>query len=141
MGDTGSMLLGFNVAAFAILGMTKSVTVIALLLPVLILGVPILDTTWAILRRASRGRRIFEADKKHLHHRLLHTGLSHRGTVLSIYGLSVFLGLCAILIQTLSTWWSVAMLILIAGALIGFVIRLGLATDEIDRGREEPHES
>lgn len=132
MGDTGSMLLGFNLAALAILGMTKSVTVISLLLPVIILGIPILDTLWAIVRRASRGKHIFEADKKHLHHRLLQIGLSHRNTVLVIYGVNLFLGAAAILIQTLGTLWSLAAVAVLAVLLLLFARWLGALTDHLE---------
>jgi len=92
-----------------------------------------LDTAWAILRRASRGKKIFEADKKHLHHRLLHMGLSHRNTVLIIYGIDVALGICALFLQSLGNVASWVVLLLIAALLVTFVIRLGLATDEIDK--------
>jgi len=132
MGDTGSMLLGFNLAALAILGMTKSVTVISLLLPVIILGIPILDTLWAIVRRASRGKHIFEADKKHLHHRLLQIGLSHRNTVLVIYGVNLFLGAAAILIQTLGNLWSLAAVAVLAVLLLLFARWLGALTDHLE---------
>lgn len=132
MGDTGSMLLGFNLAALAILGMTKSVTVISLLLPVIILGIPILDTLWAIVRRASRGKHIFEADKKHLHHRLLQIGLSHRNTVLVIYGVNLFLGAAAILVQTLGTLWSLAAVAVLAVLLLLFARWLGALTDHLE---------
>ncbi|QRN86786.1 undecaprenyl/decaprenyl-phosphate alpha-N-acetylglucosaminyl 1-phosphate transferase [Clostridia bacterium] len=142
MGDTGSMLLGFNVAALAILGMTKSVTAISLLLPVVILGIPILDTLWAILRRASTGKKIFEADKKHLHHRLLNIGLSHRNTVLTIYAIDVVLGVCAMFIQSLGSWWSLVILVALAALLITMAVRLGIASDEkLDAKQEEEHES
>ena len=142
MGDTGSMLLGFNVAALAILGMTKSVTFISLLLPVVILGIPIMDTLWAILRRASRGKKIFEADKKHLHHRLLHIGLSHRRTVLTIYAIDIVLGVCALFIQSLSRWWSLMVLLALVAGLITLAVRLGLATDEdAEPVKEGNHES
>lgn len=142
MGDTGSMLLGFNVAALAILGMTKSVTVISLLLPVVILGIPILDTLWAILRRASTGKKIFEADKKHLHHRLLNIGLSHRNTVLTIYAIDIVLGVCAMLIQSLGSWWSLVIVVAISAILITLAVRLGIASDEkLEAKQEVKHES
>ncbi len=132
MGDTGSMFLGFNLAALAILGMTKSVTVISLVLPVIILGIPILDTLWAIVRRAKRRKPIFEADKKHLHHRLLHMGLSHRRTVLVIYGANVFLGIGAVLIQSLGTLSSIIGFVFLVVLMLLFAWRLGALTDSID---------
>lgn len=139
MGDTGSMLLGFNVAAFAILGMTKSVTVISLIIPVLILGIPIMDTLWAIVRRASNGNKIFEADKKHLHHRLLNIGHSHKNTVLMLYGFSGVLSICALLMEPLQPWASMLLLLAIVVGLVYLVIRLDTLSQSIEQ--EDDYES
>jgi UDP-GlcNAc:undecaprenyl-phosphate GlcNAc-1-phosphate transferase len=91
MGDTGSMFLGFILAAGAIQTSQKASTAVALLAPLISLGLPIADTALAILRRASAGRPIFSADREHIHHRLLARGLSHRQAVLVLYGLSFVL--------------------------------------------------
>jgi UDP-GlcNAc:undecaprenyl-phosphate GlcNAc-1-phosphate transferase len=88
MGDTGSLFLGFVLAGIAVQGALKSATVIALAVPVLALGLPILDTFLAILRRYKNGTSIFQADKQHLHHRLLAKGFSQRQTVLFLYSVS-----------------------------------------------------
>lgn len=103
MGDTGSMFLGFNLATIAIIGLTKSATVISLFLPIVILGIPIADTFFAIIRRYFNGKPIFSPDKDHLHHRLLALGLSHKHTVLAIYGVSIILGASAVLTAMLTT--------------------------------------
>ena len=103
MGDTGSLFLGYNLSVIAILGLTKSTTVISLFLPVVILGIPIIDTLLAILRRFSSKKPIFSADKEHLHHRLLAIGLTHRRSVLAIYGVSAFLGFSAVLMTRVTT--------------------------------------
>lgn len=76
MGDSGSMFLGFTLAALAIMGLTKGATVISVFIPIVILGIPLLDTVFAIIRRLFNGQPIFQADKNHLHHRLLEKGLS-----------------------------------------------------------------
>lgn len=89
LGDSGSMFLGFNIAALAVFGFLKGVTLIALVIPLIILGVPIFDTLFAIVRRRRDRRPIFQADKKHIHHRLLNRGLSHWQAVLVIYLLSL----------------------------------------------------
>lgn len=102
MGDTGSLFLGYNLSVIAILGLTKSTTLLSVFLPIIILGVPILDTTLAIFRRYNNGRPIFSPDKEHLHHRLLNLGLSHRKTVLTIYGISIIMGLSGILITVVT---------------------------------------
>ena len=85
MGDSGSLFLGFTLGALAVSGLTKGATVISLFIPVVILGIPIMDTLFAIVRRFTNGKPIFQPDKKHLHHCLLDLGLSHKQTVLVIY--------------------------------------------------------
>ncbi len=100
LGDCGAMLLGFIVAGISVMGLLKSVTLFTFLVPVLILGVPIFDTCFAIVRRFKCHKPIFQADGDHLHHRLLKSGLSHKQTVLFIYMLSAGLGLGAILFVT-----------------------------------------
>lgn len=131
MGDTGSLFLGFNLATMAIIGLTKSATVISLFLPIVILGIPIMDTLFAIIRRYSNGKPIFSADKDHLHHRLLALGLSHRHTVLAIYGVSVLLGVTAILMAMVTT--AQGMLIMVAATLAVFI---GAERIGILRGRK-----
>ena len=85
LGDSGSMFLGFVLAAASIIGVLKTTLVVALVIPVLILGVPIFDTLFAIGRRLSKGRHPFEADNKHIHHMLLRAGFNKREAVLAIY--------------------------------------------------------
>jgi UDP-GlcNAc:undecaprenyl-phosphate GlcNAc-1-phosphate transferase len=85
MGDSGSMLLGFLLGAVTIQGVLKSIAAAALLIPLLALAVPILDTGMAILRRIFRGKPIMRADKEHIHHRLLNMGHSQRQAVLLLY--------------------------------------------------------
>jgi len=85
MGDSGSMLLGFLLGAVTIQGVLKSIAAAALLIPLLALAVPILDTGLAILRRLFRGKPIMHADKEHIHHRLLNMGHSQRQAVLLLY--------------------------------------------------------
>ena len=92
MGDTGALLLGFLLGVISIMKGSKSTSAVALLIPITALGVPILDTAVAILRRLRRRQRLFVADRDHLHHRLLHIGLSHRQAVILIYMASLYLG-------------------------------------------------
>lgn len=98
MGDTGALFLGYMLAVTSVLGMMKSVTVIALAIPILALGFPIFDTMFAILRRLINNKPIMQADKGHLHHRLLDIGLSQRQTVLILYFISLILGITAVFI-------------------------------------------
>lgn len=96
MGDAGSMFLGFALAAISVHGVLKSALTVSVIVPVLALAVPIFDTAFAIIRRVATGRSIGEADKDHLHHRLLRLGLSHRNTVLVMWAVSAWLGLSAV---------------------------------------------
>jgi UDP-GlcNAc:undecaprenyl-phosphate/decaprenyl-phosphate GlcNAc-1-phosphate transferase len=91
MGDTGSMFLGLVLALGSIQTSQKSSTAVAILIPIIVLGLPIADTLMAMSRRAMRGRPIFSADKEHIHHKLLALGLSHRNSVLVLYGACVVL--------------------------------------------------
>ncbi|ORX22982.1 undecaprenyl-phosphate alpha-N-acetylglucosaminyl 1-phosphate transferase [Thermoanaerobacterium sp. PSU-2] len=100
MGDTGAMFLGFILSAVSIQGAVKSAAAIAIAVPILALGVPVFDTIFAIIRRLANKKPIMEADKGHLHHRLLALGLSQRQAVFVMYGVSLFLGLSAILISS-----------------------------------------
>ncbi|MCX7772844.1 MAG: undecaprenyl/decaprenyl-phosphate alpha-N-acetylglucosaminyl 1-phosphate transferase [Clostridia bacterium] len=96
MGDTGSTFLGFVLATLSIEGTIKSVTALALAIPILVLGLPIFDTSFAILRRLLNGKPITEADRGHIHHRLLDMGISHRMSVVILYIISAGLGLFSI---------------------------------------------
>ncbi len=96
MGDTGSMFLGFSLAAIAIISYLKVITVVTLLISVLALGVPMLDTIFAIIRRKLAGNPLFKADKEHLHHQLINLGLSQIDVMVIIYAISVFLSMIAV---------------------------------------------
>lgn len=88
LGDSGSMFLGFILAAISLWTQRKGATAVALLIPVIALGVPILDTTLSFVRRLARRQSPFTADKEHMHHRLLALGLSHRNAVFTLYTVS-----------------------------------------------------
>jgi UDP-GlcNAc:undecaprenyl-phosphate GlcNAc-1-phosphate transferase len=109
MGDTGALFLGFNLAVLSILGF-KQLTLIAFVVPILILGVPLSDTFYAIIRRIVNKKPISQPDKNHLHHCILSMGFSHRGTVVMIYGISTLFAVSAVLFSQ-STLWGAAVLI------------------------------
>ncbi len=96
MGDTGSMFLGFIISIIALLGF-KNVTLTSFLVPIFILGLPILDTFLAIVRRVKKKQSIAIADKEHLHHRLLKLNFSHKNTVLIMYLITFLLSLASII--------------------------------------------
>jgi hypothetical protein len=85
LGDSGSMLLGYLIAIVAMAGSLKSHATVALLIPILALGLPIMDTLLAIVRRWSRRLPISQADREHIHHRLLALGFSHREAMVVLY--------------------------------------------------------
>lgn len=99
MGDGGSLFLGFMIAALSVVGPLKRSTVIAVVVPVIVLGIPIFDTFFAILRRVVNHRPIMEADKGHLHHRLMESGYGQRRAVLMLYGISAIMGMAAVLVS------------------------------------------
>lgn len=99
MGDTGSLFLGFMLATLAIEGSCKSMTTISLLVPIIALGVPIIDTTLAFVRRVGKHKHPFIADDSHLHHWLVARGLSQVQAVWILYSATIFLSLVAFLIQ------------------------------------------
>jgi UDP-GlcNAc:undecaprenyl-phosphate/decaprenyl-phosphate GlcNAc-1-phosphate transferase len=116
MGDTGSLFLGYSVAVISMLGLFKNVALFSFIIPIIVLGVPILDTLFAIARRFLNKEPIMMPDKKHIHYQLLSAGFSHRATVLILYGFSAVFGMFAILLSrtiTLSTSYILMFLLFI----------------------------
>ncbi|ACX53050.1 Glycosyl transferase, family 4, conserved region [Ammonifex degensii KC4] len=126
LGDCGSMFAGFFLAGASVLGVAKTATAVILLVPVVILGIPLFDTFFAILRRVHSRRHIFRPDREHLHHRLLIVGFSHRGAVLFIYAVSALLGLTAVLLTQLTLPQGLLLLAGVATLLFLAALRLGV---------------
>ena len=126
MGDTGSMFLGFMLAGISVVGAVKSAATIALIVPILALGLPILDTTFAIVRRARNHRPIFKPDKGHLHHRLLAHGFTQKQAVLLMYVVSALFGLCAIALTAVSTQAAALIILIVAAAVLVGARKLGI---------------
>ena len=126
MGDTGSMFLGFMLAGISVVGAVKSAATIALIVPILALGLPILDTTFAIVRRARNHRPIFKPDKGHLHHRLLAHGFTQKQAVLLMYVVSALFGLCALALTAVSTQAAVLIVLIVAAAVFIGARKLGI---------------
>jgi len=101
MGDSGALFLGFSLAMLSMLGF-KQITMLSFVTPLLIIGVPLSDTFFAIVRRWVNKKPLMKADKGHLHHCLQQLGFSHRKTVLIIYGIAAFFGVCAVLQSALT---------------------------------------
>ena len=120
MGTSGSVFLGFALGALSVIGGTKGATLL------LVLGLPVVDTGWAILRRLAAGRSPFEGDRGHLHHRLLAVGLSERQIVLLMYGVTILLGALALLLSTrLAKLLALGVVIVAASLLVGALAYLG----------------
>ncbi len=144
LGDSGSMLLGFLVGALSLLGARKTEAAIALLIPVILLGLPILDTMLAILRRWCKRLPISAADRQHLHHVLLGMGLSHRQAVLVLYVACVALCGAALLVTaersevTILVLGSLGMIAFVCTRVFGrlrFADVVGRVTDELEHNR------
>lgn len=123
LGDGGAYFLGFQIAIFAIVGSNKGTVAAALIAPLFVLGLPIVDASIAILRRGLRGLPLFRADRNHLHHRLLRTGMSRRQVVLSLYGVSL-----VFLVMGFVAFWS-------RGQLVPVLLGLALVVLLVCAGR------
>lgn len=126
MGDTGALFLGFMISVLALLGF-KNVTFISLVIPIVMLGVPISDTFFAIVRRLLNKQPPFSPDKSHLHHRLMSIGFTHRQTVLIIYGIAAMFGLAAVIFSMAKLWGAILLIAILLIAIELFVEVIGLA--------------
>ena len=121
MGDGGSYFLGFTLASISIVGPAKGLTTVSLLLPLLILSLPLADMSAVIMGRLREGRSPFYPDRRHLHHRLLRAGFSHRRTVLLIYVFTQWLASIALVMVNAEMrflWLALATAILVATVVV-----------------------
>lgn len=128
MGDAGSMLIGLLLASVVLIeSQYKSATAAVLLVPITALAIPIYDTFMAVIRRILRKASIFKADKKHLHHRLLSTGLDQKQIVLFMYLVTLYLGIFAFLFVLIPEKYALILLVLLGlglfmgSRIIGFI--------------------
>ncbi|MBF7028699.1 glycosyltransferase family 4 protein [Staphylococcus kloosii] len=129
LGDSGALLIGFIVGFLSLLGF-KNITFVSLFFPIVILAVPFIDTLFAMIRRVKKGQHIMQADKSHLHHKLLDLGYSHRQTVLLIYSIAILFSLSSIILYLSQSWGVIMMLILIVITIELIVEFTGLIDDE-----------
>lgn len=115
VGDTGAMFLGFTLSVISIQGVFKTHAVLTFVIPFLILGVPIFDTAFAIIRRLLTGRHPFSPDRGHLHHRLIDMGFNQKQTVRILYAISALLGISAVILTTGKLWYAVIMMAISLG--------------------------
>lgn len=133
IGDVGAQFLGFALSVIAILGVAKTVTLIVLVAPVLILGLPIFDTLFAIVRRIVKGKSlkaVFNADSGHLHHRLMKHGYTQKQAVYILYGISTTIGLFTVIIINDGIWKALSLALIIAAI-------LGLGSKQIKKYNKE----
>ncbi|RVU54683.1 glycosyltransferase family 4 protein [Anaerosphaera multitolerans] len=126
MGDTGALFLGFVLSYISVEGVMKSAAALTIFVPVLILGVPVFDTAFAMVRRKLSGKSMVQADKGHLHHRLLDLGLSQRQTVLVLYIISIIFGILANLVSDFNSKVGLVISILIVAAILLIGVMTGM---------------
>ena len=120
IGDTGSNFLGFSLSIISILGVAKTYTMAVIVLPLIVLGLPIFDTLWAIIRRLIKGKSIkaiFKADKGHLHHRIVAKGFGQKQAVLILYGISATFGIFAVILLDSGIWKALSFLLMVIVAI------------------------
>jgi len=96
MGDTGALFLGYMLSVISVIGVLKGAAALSILVPIFAIGLPIFDTLFAMIRRTLSGKPMMEADKGHLHHKLLDAGMSQKQAVLTLYSISAVLGFSAV---------------------------------------------
>ena len=120
IGDTGSNFLGYSLAIISILGSAKTYTAAVIVLPLIVLGLPIFDTLFAIVRRMIKGKSIkavFKADKGHLHHKLVAKGYNQKQAVLILYGISAIFGIFAVILCDSGIWKALSFLLIVIVAI------------------------
>lgn len=132
MGDGGSQMLGFSIGVLAILATQREASALSAALPLLLLGLPILDTLTVMVRRVAAGRSPFSSDRNHIHHRLLDLGFAHREAVILVYCLQVGLFLLAYYLRFDSD-------LLIGGTFVGFAVTVLAALHWADRSGWRAH--
>lgn len=126
MSDVGSQLIGFLLAAISIEGAIKSASAVVIAVPILAFGLPIYDTIFAIIRRKINGKPIMQADKGHLHHRLLAMGLSQKQAVIIMYLISAILGLMSVIVMQLTNTRAYTVLAIVILIIVIIAFKFGL---------------
>jgi UDP-GlcNAc:undecaprenyl-phosphate GlcNAc-1-phosphate transferase len=122
LGDSGSLFVGFMLSALALAGkQTKAPTLVAIAIPLVSFGLPLVDTAISVLRRFLRGKSLFGADREHIHHKMMELGLSHRQVVIFLYGISALFALLSIFLL-----YPDAPLVGLVFAVVGVVFLLGV---------------
>lgn len=133
MGDVGSNYLGFTLATVSILGLAKGYTILAIIVPIIALGVPIFDTLFAMIRRFLKGQPMLSPDGAHIHHRLIKRGFSQRQAVIFLYTVTSILCILAVTIISADIWKFIILII----AIIIFIV---LALINFQKTKDKPEE-
>lgn len=133
MGDTGSNFLGFILASISVQGLFKSYAVVSLLIPLMILGLPIFDTSFTIMRRLKNKQSIFQPDRGHLHHRLMDNGFSHQNTVYILYVISALASLSAVVLLLFGSARALILIVAIVILALGTLAFTGFRLPEQDQ--------
>lgn len=145
IGDTGSNFMGFSLAIISILGVAKTYTALVLIAPIIILGMPIFDTLFAIFRRLIKGKSIkavFKPDKGHLHHKLMAKGYTQKQAVLIMYGITAILGMFAVILLESGIWKALSFaLLIVAIVAIGYKDMSKLIAEEAKKPEEKIDQS
>jgi len=127
MGDSGSSFLGFSLAVLSVIGMTKVAATFSMLVPIVILAMPIIDTIFVIIRRILSGKSPFKGDRTHLHYKIMDNGFSDRQTVFFIYGITMVLSALAICFIEIKDTRILVIFSMVAAAVIMFLLgKIGL---------------
>ena len=129
-GDTGSMFMGFIISVVALLGF-KGTMLTSLIVPLLILAIPILDTLFAIIRRILKRQPIFQGDKEHMHHQLLKMNFTPRVTVLIVYAINILFSLASIFYVLKDRQKGTIMYIILFVLVLTFVLNTGIISDKV----------
>ncbi len=132
MGDSGALLLGFSLGLISLFAVARSALFVSLLVPILAAGVPILDTFFAIVRRKREHRPIDEADKGHIHHRLMKAGFSQRATVLIMWGWTILLSVCAVVVTRADNLVRIPVVIVVCAITAYGIVKLHLLGDALN---------
>ncbi|MEJ7709660.1 MAG: MraY family glycosyltransferase [Pyrinomonadaceae bacterium] len=134
LGDSGSLLIGFTLAALSVFGAQKASTAVAVAIPLLAFGLPVVDTGFSMMRRFISGKPLFEADREHIHHMLLARGWSQRRVALILYGVCAAFGLLALLSVSDTSGRAAGLVLFVVGVVV--IIAVGhLRYHEVDEIR------
>ena len=134
LGDSGSLFIGFTLAALSVLGAQKASTAVAVAIPLIAFGLPVLDTGFTLVRRFISRRPIFDGDREHIHHKLLERGWSQRRVTLVLYGVCALFGILALLFVNTTEMRTTALLLFVIGVAAVCIVS-SLRYHEVDEVR------